>query len=91
MFVQVFPGTQRGGRHFWETVDEKCEAIDSLPSWHNHTHGWDFAASWVKPHRQGCACTEVAYVSVLGSAGKPPDNPPPKYALTRELHSHLVG
>ena len=26
------PGTQRGGKHFWETIDEKCEATDSLPS-----------------------------------------------------------
>ena len=98
MFVQVWPGTHRGGNHFWETIDEKCEKIDSLPSIVCAVQlGTIILMDGTLLHRgsthmdKDAPAREVAYVSVLGSAGRPPDNPPPNYALTRQLYSHLVG
>ena len=37
------------------------------------------------------AAREVAYVSVLGNHGRPPDTPPPDFALNSELANRHIG
>jgi len=96
--LEVWPGTQHGGEHFWGTMDEIAEKSVHLPSIAcTVPAGTILLMDGTVMHRGSshtnmeAQAREVVYISMLGSVGNPPSIPPPNYALSAQLYGKWIG